>query len=801
MKISNILLCLLILLTSGCDSGNSEVIEADDNGSGKIVHVLVKPGRDQSQIMQDSDGNVFLKWLDTGLFISNESIMLSNKESNGYDSYQEEIAPARIGLSVRGVWYPWGMIPNIAPKQCTVIPCSLSDDYRCKLVPSSTMIVQNNQANDGCYLANGWGVYVLVAKPRSDGTYPDPNKNADVSISPSAADGFFTGHIGEFKPNQNGYINIDKLWSCDDNNGVSLCEVIDMKTVAKGKIYLKVVDSFYIDNNSSKSDTKGNQYITVNIKSGIYYPNFVSATLETMHDSLQSITNSLKNVIMDSFRDLVRVTILLYFLFTSLGFMIGLIKITQTEMIVRLLKIGIVVMLTTPYNTVSEYFVEFYDLTATFASNIIAANLPKMPYTESNASSEFGDKMSYLLIYDGILNQVISKQVNLKIISLLFTSMVWCIPLMYILIVIIIVIVLRSLLLYITAYVQMNILILILPIFAVMLLFKVTSKLFQDWLKYMANSVLLIIVATLGMGLCLGIINSVLSDLLNYSISKQNIWWFIWWWRPEDLNALYSHLNAESYLMALMISLICYSFVEQVPKLADALSDSQLSPSIQAFNALWTGAREMLDEGFSAIKNFNSQYLVGRLLDQRYKEDGEYVKDKEGKGILDKWKITRDKADNLFYKYIGSQYDKIDQGSIFSNSNINDKLKNQELNLLKSEQQYAGNDYQKMIDDRKVALDQELKNNDTLKNSVHLGEDANPISLSADNNNNIVYNGHHIAKDDIRAAISQGRNQINVGGNNVNLRSQYSKELHEKLNKRLEELGKIEEELRQIRKN
>lgn len=780
-------LFLITLLLTGCDQGNEEVIEADDNGSGKIVNIPVKPDIDKDYVMTDNDGNVFLKWFDTGLFVSKE-----------YRDIRGNIVPAQIGLSVRGVWYPWGMLAGSNPKNCTLVQCNQTSDYRCQSVPGNTPIVANNSGNDGCYLANGLGIYILVAKQREDRTYPDPNINAIVSAGPSAADGFFTGHLGEFKPNQNGYINVNKLWSCDDNGGVVSCNDVNMRDLVGGKIYLKVVDGFYLDNDGSRSDSKGNQSITVNIKSGIYYPNFVSTTLITMHDSLNMITGILKNAIMDSFRDIIRLTVILYFMFTSLGFMIGLIKITQTEAVVRLMKIGIVIMLTTPYNIMSEYFVQFYDSVATFSSNIIAGNLPNMPYADTSSSGDFS-QIGYLTIYDGILNQVISKQVNLKIIGLLFTSMIWCIPFMYVLIVIIIVVVLRSLVLYITAYFQMSILILILPIFAAMLLFRVTAALFQNWLKYMANSVFLIIVATLGMGLCLGIMNGILADLLSYAISKQNIWWFIWWWKPQDLNALYTHLNAESYFTGLLVALICYSFVEHIPKLADSLSASQFSPSTKAFNALWQGTQGMLSEGLSAIKEVNSRYLVGRLLDQRYKEDGEYSKDKEGKGILDKWKITRDKADYIFDKYIGSKYDQIQSGDMLFNNQVDNRLKDKEINLLKSEAQYKVNDYQQMIDDRRTTLEQQVKDNNAFKDAVNLG--GNQISLLADNNPYVTHAGQQIQKDDIRRAISEGRNQITVGGNNIDLRSQYSRDLNDKLSKRLEELGNIEEELKQIRKN
>lgn len=790
-KVLHVLLCCIITsLLAGCDNGNLESIDADDNGAGKIIKLPVTLPRDGSQTMTDDNGNPVLRWLDTGLIVNGQY----------YDAYGN-IIPAIIGLSVKNFWYPWGRAAQSFSGPCVITTCGQSNDYRCAILNDPSMpITQNDSINDGCYLANGLGIYILVAQRRSDNSYPDPNATANIAAGPSASDGFFTGHIGAFTPANDGTINIDKLWSCDQGTGTLVCDAVPLSNLAGGKIYLKVFDGFYSDNDADFSDVEGNKYVTINVKSGIYYPNFISATLTTIDGTLKQVTMSLENAILNSMRQIVFLVVLLYFTFTSLFFLIGVTNLTQTEAVVRLLKMGIVIMLTSPNNLIAEGFLNIYESIATFASNIIASNLRGMPSPSTASSSDFGNQIGYLVIYDGILNQAISSQVNIKIWSLLFTSHIWCIPLLYILLVIIIVVVLRALLLYITAYFQISILILIMPIFAVMVLFNVTANLFQNWLKYMANSALLIIVATLGMGLSLGMMNQVLSDLLKYSVSKQNIWWFIFWWRPDNEAVLSAQLNAGTYFTALIIALICYAFVEHVPKLADALSDAQLSPSTQAFSALWNSTSELFNNGLSGLKKINAKYLVGRALDQRYKTDGKYDEKKEGKGILDKWKMTRASADAFFYKHLGSKYDRLfgeDGAPIFVDP-VAEKIKQKEMALLDAKNKYTINDYQSMIDDRRTKLLEQISSNDRFKDTINV-QGVGDISLKADTNPNVNINGNPVLKQDIRDAVA-GNGQLNIGGVNYNVRSLYDQQQGDKLNRKLEELGNIQKELKRVKR-
>lgn len=657
---------ILIFLT-GCGNNNDH-IDADDMGAGKRIKLRVKADEGSDNLLKDETGRIVLKWTDTGLFLSDK---MFDEDGN--------VIPPGIGLSVSGAWYPWGNSYDSQPNECELVKCSEVNDSRCQiLADQSTNIVRKFYGNANCYLTSGLGIYVLVAKQQPDGSFPDPNQNVDVASGPSVASGFFTAHIGAFPPSNKGMINVTDMWGCKKINNLYSCDKMDINEVVGGKIYLKLMDQIYSDNDADNVDNQGNLYVLVNIKTGVYYPNFVNTVLKTLRYTIEIITKALKDSILQSFVDIIKLVLILYVAITGFGFMTGLVKLNQTEAVVRLLKIGIIVMLTTPKNPIANGFLSIYEALATFASDIIAKSMPNMPSGGISDGSEgaFGDQIGYLVIYDMILNQVISSQVQFKIWSLLFTKNFWLIPFLYILLLIILLVVFRSLLLYITAYVQISILILILPILAVMLLFKVTADLFQNWLKYMANSALLIVVATMGMGLTLSLMQKNLGDLLNYSITCHEFFWSMTWWTPDNEDAVDAVLNVSTYFSALIMALICQSFVEHVPKLADSLSDSQLSPSSHAFASLWNGISGIGMGIGSTLKVINANYGMGALLNLRYGKDGE---EKEGKGVLDKWKAARGTVNSFFdslSKPVNSFRQSLHDDSIIK---LSDPAKSQEL--------------------------------------------------------------------------------------------------------------------------
>ncbi len=789
IKLFLFFICISIMLT-GCSNGDTDHIDADDIGIGKNIRLKVKPNASASSDVIKGDGEEYTTtWLNTGLFVTGQT----------YDDEGTEYPP-KIGLSLSGLWYPWGIKNSIVAKECLLTTCGQSSDDRCKTLDDSTPVIKSFLDNGNCYFAKGHGVYILVAQQQSDGSYSDPNQSFDTASGPSVKQGFYTAHIGDFKADQTGVINIDKFWSCTPtpSGDKIVCDSINIDKLIGGKIYLKLSDSYYVDNDSSLSEKPSNPYIGVNIKTGVFYPNFVSATLKAFRNTIETISYAVKNAILASLQDIIFVVIMLYFVITAFGFMTGIVKLNQTEAVVRLLKIGVVAMLTSPNNIITTGFVGLYQNLAEFAADIISNNLPYMPNVSSYDSSSggtFGNQIGYLAIYDIIFNQIISKSIHTKIWALLFTESFWCIPALYILLSIIVVVVFRSLLIYIMAYIQLSIGILILPIFAVMLLFKITAGLFEKWLQHMVDSALMIVVGTMGMGLTLSLMDNILSTMLTYAVTWTNWFWFLGWWFPDNEDTVSNAISPSNYFFALISALICKSFVENILQMTNSLSGSNLARSSDAFRGLWQVIGGKFSSVGETLRSVNAKYLTGALLNHRYNKDGSG----EGKSILDKWQTTRNRADLLYKKSIANpiKYGKdiVDPRSVFSSTkHLKEKELQQELNILKSQNKYNGisaNKYSDLIRQKENTLYDKLSK---ITVSDRTGA-SHEISLK-DGEYKLPDGTTIGTKDQIEDAIKGNATHngcINIQYANIG-------DARTALNQKLQELSEVKKDLEQITK-
>jgi type IV secretion system protein VirB6 len=618
------LVILFIMLSLSNIGGNEEGIDADDLGRGAIIKVPVT--------MTDpiEGGNFYRKlatqsWTDTGVIVVGQNFDGS----------------VGVGLSVSNPWYPLGLGINEG-KECQLETCSTSSDSRCKMLKDpSIMVVANNSDNGGCKLSNGKGIYVLFALPTSEGKYNNPNLNYGSAAYPSPKFGFYTANLGAFPP-QEGNILVTQAWSC---TSFGECTVKPIKELIGSKVFLKVVDDFYADN---QTKTNNNQ-VKINIKTGIYRPGFIITSIDALDSTIATVVKTIQSALLMNLQGLISTVLILYILFSAISFAIGSLNITYTELIVRIIKLSIVTILTTPNSYITETFTSSFRILAESASSLIAEAIPNLAALQTQTSNNFG-KIRYLIAYEDIINQITSYQVHIKIISLLFTIYFWLIPFLYLLILILLLIVLKALLLFITAYVQLSILIVILPIAVLALLFQLTNEIFQSWLRYMANSALLITVTVLGIGLSLSMIAGGLEDLLSYKVEIVGIFW------SPNTSQVSNILTASNYFLLLIKALLCYAVLDYIPGLVDAFTNAQFAPTANNFAALKAGISQTGQEFGQKVKNFNNEYILGALWNR-------LGHDKDGKGgfmskVLDRRDRDKARIDN-FYEGITNRYKQI----------------------------------------------------------------------------------------------------------------------------------------------
>jgi type IV secretion system protein VirB6 len=625
MGIGIFLVILFILLSLSNIGGSGEGIDADDLGKGAIIKAPVT--------MTDpiEGGNFYRKlatqsWKDTGVIVVGQN----------FDG------TVGLGLSVSNPWYPIGLGINEG-QECQLEACSNSSDSRCKMLKDpSVMVVANNADNAGCKLSNGKGVYMLFAQPNSEGKYNNPNLNYGSAAYPSLKAGFYTAHLGAFPPKE-GNILVTQAWSC---TSFGECTAKPIKELVGSKVFLKVVDDFYPDN---QTKTNNNQ-VKINIKTGIYRPGFIITSIEALDSTILTAVKTIQSTLLMNLQGLISTVLILYILFSAISFAIGSLNITYTELIVRIIKLSIVTILTTPNSYITETFTSSFRILAEAASNLIAEAIPNLAALQNNTESKNFGKIRYLIAYEDIINQITSYQVHIKIISLLFTIYFWLIPFLYLLILILLLIVLKALLLFITAYVQLAILIGILPIAVLALLFQLTNEIFQNWLRYMANSALLITVTVLGIGLSLSMIAGGLEDLLSYKVEIVEIFWY------PNLSQVSNILTASNYFLLLIKALLCYAVLDYIPGLVDAFTNAQFAPTASNVAALQRGMTQTGQEFWKNVKSANNRYGLGRVWNK-------LGHDQDGKGgfmskILDRKDRDKARIDN-FYEGITSRYQQL----------------------------------------------------------------------------------------------------------------------------------------------
>ena len=272
---------------------------------------------------------------------------------------------------------------------------------------------------------------------------------------------------------------------------------------------------------------------------------------------------------------------------TIIFFMIGLIEINQTELVVRLFKIGVIATLIsdTTLNTIPSMFDGFIQLSMDI-SNVIMKISMYDPKT-SRELLPFPELNNVFSAYDAVMEMALSKGFNVKIWSLLFTSKFYLIIGIYVCIIIMFIAMLRSLVQYIMSLFLLALLLIILPIFLVTILFKQTIHLFENWLGQFIASCLMIIIVTTTVALMLSLIVTQLQDLLYYTVCWKSIWkWEILgitiidfrFWKPDDWTQFSNAATALRFFYVLVSCVLFRVYMDYVPELVDALGGAARRP-------------------------------------------------------------------------------------------------------------------------------------------------------------------------------------------------------------------------------
>lgn len=494
MKNNNKLLCFLILLIlSSC--GGDYCIDADNFGFPQFIISSRYPEQSteingvEFDYLLDYQGKKVGAWIDSGYTLNGQALTVMVRNWK-YDGVRDNSGPTMLSA-----WCPWfgnGKYYNSLPSYLLKLrSCQFHNNNPCSNEPDQIRI-----PNAPCLMTKGSGLYGLItlenlsSSPSNIAAF-DPNSTVTSRYDPSsmsAVTGAYTFHVGD-PSNNAGLFDVSNTYQFmgSANSSVSSAGGIvvsntddnDIASYAGGKLYFKILDTDYSDN--------AGQYIAV-IKSGVRNLGF--NPFRDLADQFRAMifggvdvfsgkpitgivpmiyTNILKQ---SDYRRSVNAMLILYILFTGMGFLIGLVKFTQFEFVMRTFKIILISILLTTETSWSF----FYDYLFNGFINGFQFIIGLVESAATGGQTQGGEDVIALILSE----QTIAKLTSLLLLN--FSGWAYFIIFM-VLIVFIVIMYLKAYIMYISSLLLVGIIVSMAPIFLCFMLFNVTQYLYSNWLK------------------------------------------------------------------------------------------------------------------------------------------------------------------------------------------------------------------------------------------------------------------------------------------------------------------------------
>jgi type IV secretory pathway VirB6-like protein len=403
-----------------------------------------------------------------------------------------------------------------APRETLGYPTACPNDANLNLGKNEAvyMLANDPKFNASCWFSYGYGAYALFA---------------DKALSPNGTESFNWGKTenGQFTRGVLTPTQLEKIRNNEDNwptlhmfGDIGTYE-IDGKNVnvfgelysplpenAKKdqKIWLRIQDRYYEDNAG---------FYFLKFKQGAKRPqpgpieSLIKFTKETMFGTARGLY---KHIVYNSgFQAAVNALLVLYVAFAATGFLMGWVKITQAELVMRLIKIGIIFALIGPgswefFNTyLFTFFLEGVD------------TLSQIVVQSAIGAGSLGNGPAF---FDQILLLFFSPETNAKILSTFFVS--WAgfvyIVAMYTSLLLFLYIVARMIIVYLMAIIPTALLLIVAPIFICCMLFQATSKYFKAWLEQMLAYGMQTFIAMAALALFSAVILDYLERTIGYRV-------------------------------------------------------------------------------------------------------------------------------------------------------------------------------------------------------------------------------------------------------------------------------------------
>ncbi|WP_370107046.1 TrbL/VirB6 family protein [Wolbachia endosymbiont of Chironomus riparius] len=331
--------------------------------------------------------------------------------------------------------------------------------------------------NTPCWFTNGNGAYLLF-KRSNDG---NPNEELEIMRYPTSP----TVHLGYNSVSESGD-GVFILKKNSSNIKDSQCNPIKLE---KGwKIYIKILDRYYFDNaggysleflSGVRKSHNGNffDYVYNYLKCTLLI-NKTNCSNHDNNNNLAAAQEMFKYIAekSTSFHNFVTSLLVLFIVISSLLYLFGMIQETKHDLLIRMMKITLVVVLISP-----ESFNFFYN-------NFLVLFVDGLEYlikVITNFAPNANTETLFSFMYN-MWNKFFADSVFKKF-AAFFHYQVWAsilmTPVILIGIVLYFLLCLYAFIIFLTGFMGIAFLIAIMPLFLISILFSQLKKLFEGWIK------------------------------------------------------------------------------------------------------------------------------------------------------------------------------------------------------------------------------------------------------------------------------------------------------------------------------
>ena len=264
--------------------------------------------------------------------------------------------------------------------------------------------------------------------------------------------------------------------------------------------------------------------------SGLVYDGSLNSNNECVIAKVGQAERIYKLLINDSrYQAILNIAIVLMFTFFGMTYLMGVSELSQTEIITRVFKIGIIYLFVSPtgWDWFNSLFVRFFKGGSDHLAFLMASSFDSSPEIQSAlANADYYDKSILFGSVDRVFGIFFSDAVLKKVSALLFASIFGWAYLLIVLMsfVLYVYAVSNAVLLYLTAQIFMSILFTLGPIFFIFILFSQTKEMFDNWLKQLIGFSLQQILILTTLAFFNMLMYEVIKMALGYKICWDEVW-------------------------------------------------------------------------------------------------------------------------------------------------------------------------------------------------------------------------------------------------------------------------------------